>query len=231
MPFAAAVPRGGQSRWSGDAWLLVRDKADGRALSVGAASYGASQAGAVVRYRLAPDSRWNPRAHLRTTTALFGPEEIEAAAGVGVRPVAGLPVEVIAEARVGRFAGNTKVRPAIMAVGGIAPAPIAAGFSADAYAQVGYVGGSRGTPFADGQVRVSRAIGLGLGERTRLTTGAGAWGGAQEGASRLDIGPSVAVAFPVSNEVYARAGLDWRERVAGDGEPGSGPVFTLAAGF
>ena len=65
------APRNGTAdlrRWSMDGWLMLRR--DGKAsLAAGGlpASYGASQAGAVLRYRLAPGSANRPTAYLRVT--------------------------------------------------------------------------------------------------------------------------------------------------------------------
>lgn len=223
VPFAAAPP--GTGRWSFDSWVLWRE--DGQAAMVSTPSYGASQAGAVLRYRLAPESAMEPRVHLRATTALRG-EQAEIAAGVGVRPVASIPVEVLAEGRVARFTGDTRARPAVMAVLGPPPRALPGGLTGEAYAQAGYVGGKGATAFADGQVRVTR--GLEIGD-IKLQAGAGMWGGAQEGAARLDAGPTVSAIAPVGKGIFMRFSLDWREKVAGDAEPGSGPVVTLSAGF
>ncbi len=63
-----------------------------------------------------------------------------------------------------------------------------------------------------------------------LRAGAGAWGGAQEDAARLDIGPSASVSFQLG-EGRGRLAADYRIRVAGDAEPSSGPALTLSAGF
>lgn len=81
----------------------------------------------------------------------------------------------------------------------------------------------------DGQVRVDRAI-TRIG-KAELRAGAGAWGGAQEGASRLDIGPAAIVGVPVNDAASARLAFDWRFRVTGNAVPQSGPELTLSAGF
>jgi len=99
---------------------------------------------------------------------------------------------------------------------------------AEAYVQGGYVGGRFATAFVDGQGRVERTVAR-IGE-TEVTAGAGAWGGAQKGAARLDIGPSAAVSFRLG-EARGRVAADYRVRVAGDAEPRSGPALTLSAGF
>ena len=97
------------------------------------------------------------------------------------------------------------------------------------YLQAGYVGGNFASAFADGLLRVDRRlVRLGRGD---LRAGGGIWGGAQRGASRLDIGPSAVIAMPVGDRAGARLGIDWRFRVAGNAAPSSGPAVTLSAGF
>ena len=67
--------------------------------------------------------------------------------------------------------------------------------------------------------------------RAQARIGAGAWGGIQKGASRLDAGPGATVSMPLSPKVFGRLAVDWRFRVAGNAEPDSGPALTVAAGF
>jgi hypothetical protein len=100
--------------------------------------------------------------------------------------------------------------------------------TAEAYLQAGYVTGAFETAFVDGLVRVGREV-TSLRD-FRLTAGAGAFGGAQQGAERLDIGPSATVTFPVG-EGFGRLSAEYRFRVAGEAEPASGPALTLSAGF
>lgn len=241
VPFGA-VPADvrARRRWSVDAWMLWRDSPRPGAALVGAGTYGASQAGAVLRYRLAPQMRLDPRAYLRATTTLSGEREIEGAAGIALRPLRRVPLDLMAEARVLRFIGDrrlrpseTRVRPAVTAVAGPPPIALVAGVRAETYAQVGYVGGKGATVFADGQMRAVRDVPLAgvLPEAFRLEAGAGAWGGAQTGVHRIDMGPSAALRFPVGKHLFGRVAVDWRQRVAGQAEPGSGPVVTLSAGF
>lgn len=218
------------SRWSADGWLLWRGKADNPSISgIIPSAYGGSQAGAVVRYAIAPDHPLRPRAYLRATTALSGSPEQELAAGIGIRPLSGAPVEVMGEARAGRFGSDERVRPAALVVFGPPPLPLPHRFAAESYAQAGYVGGTGATAFVDGQLRIDRPV-IEAGGIT-LRGGVGAWGGAQRGAERLDAGPGITASIRVGGKVFARASLDWRQRVAGDAEPGSGPVFTLSTGF
>jgi hypothetical protein len=56
------------------------------------------------------------------------------------------------------------------------------------------------------------------------------WGAAQPGAARLDLGPTL-TADMRGDATSPRLALDWRQRVAGDALPPSGPALTLAVDF
>lgn len=224
------VAQGGESRWSADGWMLLRRGGGGDAgAGLRAPSYGASQAGAVLRYRLAPQSAHRPFAYARATTTLRGVNEQQAALGLGLRPIPRLPVSAAAEVRVLEGPGGRKLQPAGFVVTELAPIALPAKLQAELYAQAGYVGGAFATPFADGQLRVDHSL-ASFG-RAAARVGGGAWGGAQKGAARLDVGPTANVWFPLSQSSGARLALDWRLRVAGDAQPDSGPALTLSAGF
>ncbi|MXP41763.1 hypothetical protein GRI75_08925 [Altererythrobacter soli] len=216
------------TRWSGDAWLLLRDDSAAR-LVAGRPAYGRSQTGAVLRYRLAQANGHRPTAYVRATRALDGPREREVAAGLAVRPLPDLPLGVAAELRVYEHPGGRETRGAAFAVTELPPARLPFGFHGELYAQVGYVGGKFATAFADGQLRVDRRV-IGRGEGRALRIGAAVSGGAQERAARLDLGPSATVSFPLG-EAHSRLALDYRFRIAGDAEPGDGPALTFSAGF
>lgn len=221
---------GNPGRWSMDAWALVRD--DGGAKpETGAlpATYGASQAGAVLRYRFALNSGHKPSIYLRTTSTLGSLNETSAALGVAARPIPSVPIVGAIEGRVVDQGGSRRVQPAAMAVTEIPPLALPGGLRAEIYGQAGYVGGHYATPFADGQLRVDRSVAT-LG-RAEARLGGGAWGGIQQGASRLDAGPGLVVSAPFSPKVFGRLAIDWRFRVGGNAEPGSGPAMTVAAGF
>lgn len=195
--------------------------------------YGASQIGVLAQYRLAPASRRDPRAYLRAYRALVVRGESEAALGGSVRPLAKLPLRAFAELRYTRGAFASEVRPAVFVVTELPPASLPAGFSLEAYGQAGWVGGEFATGFADGQISAARELvrfgGLG-GVPVRLSAGAGAWGGAQKDAQRLDIGPTLRLEWSMG-QVPARLSLDWREQVAGDAAPQSGVAATLSTSF
>lgn len=217
------------SRWSMDGWLLLRQ--GGVPLTsagLPAATYGASQAGAVIRYRLAPASPRQPALYLRTTSAVARPRGEEAALGLSSRLIPSLPVALHAELRVAAQAGGAGLRPALGAVTELPRLALPGGLSAEVYGQAGYVGGPNASLYADGQVRLDRV--LGRIEGRELRAGLGAWGGAQQGARRLDIGPTATIAFPIGAG-HGRVSADWRLRASGNAVPQSGPAITLSAGF
>lgn len=221
---------GDRSRWSMDAWALLRDDGN-KPLDTGTlpATYGASQAGAVLRYRLAMQDRHKPTAYLRATKALGALDELAAALGVSARPLASVPIIAAIEGRLVDQNGTRRLQPAVMAVTEVPPLPLPGGLQAEIYGQAGYVGGGFSTPFADGQARVDHGL-LAAG-RYEARVGGGVWGGIQKGASRVDAGPTATLSLPLAPKVFGRVAVDWRFRVAGNAEPDSGPALTLAAGF
>lgn len=216
------------SRWSGDGWLLWRGEGGALSAAQAGAAYGASQAGAVLRYRLAPGSAHRPTAYLRLSTAL-GVREHELATGLALRPLARVPLSLGAELRVFDGPSGRRLRPAAIAISELPRITLPGGFALEAYGQTGWVGGRERTAFVDGQGRIDRPVArIGCSE---LRLGAAVWGGAQKGAARLDVGPSASLGLPFSREASARLALDWRQRIAGEARPASGPALTLSAGF
>ena len=227
---AVQEPQYAGSRWSADSWILWRRGGQTRLTGgVLTPSYGASQAGSVLRYRLMRDSAHRPSAYLRITTALDSSAEHEASLGLSARPFARIPLVAAVEARLTTTPGYRMIRPAGFIVTELPPLALPFGLRGEAYGQAGYVGGKFATPFADGQLRADRAF-LSL-TQFDVRLGAGLWGGAQKGASRLDAGPSLTVGRPLGRSASMRLAADWRFRVAGKAAPGSGPAVTLSAGF
>ncbi len=227
QPLSMLAQASFEGRWSGDGWLLLRqDNTD--ALASGHGSYGRSQAGAVIRYRLAPGSPQRPQAYVRASKALGGANESELALGFAARPLARLPLSAAAELRVTRLGTRNLVRPAALVVTELPPFELPLGLRGEAYAQAGYVGGEFASAFADGQMRAERP--LTRKGAVRLSAGAGMWGGAQKDAARLDIGPSATLAFGLAG-ANSRVSMDWRFRIAGEAQPASGPALTISAGF
>lgn len=231
----AAQPTNRVKRWSADGWVFLRPSTNSVSTTGGSQfpSYGASQAGAVLRFRLRPGSKARPTAYARATTALAGARDSELAAGLSVRPIPTLPVAAYAELRLTRNATTLEPRPAAFLVTEIPPLELPLGLRAETYLAAGYVGGDFATPFVDGQARIDREVSrvdIAPSALGSLRAGLGAWGGAQEGAARVDVGPSASVNVEVG-ALPARLSLDYRRRVAGDAEPGSGVALTLSTGF
>ncbi|MFM9936454.1 MAG: hypothetical protein ACKVOL_09675 [Novosphingobium sp.] len=231
---SSALLRSQRPRWSADAWALVRGGRSAPALATGAAAYGGSQMGAVLRYNLAPSSPIRPQIYVRATAALATTvREPEGALGFVLRPVRRLPLAVMGEVRVQAGSGPARVRPVIMAVSELAPLRLPLGSEAEVYAQAGWAGGSFPTAFYDAAAVVER----GVAEPVRgfaLRAGGGLWTGGQTGAARLDIGPRIelrTMAGAPGRRIGMRLAFDWRFRVAGRAEPGSGPAVTLSTGF
>jgi hypothetical protein len=209
------------SRWSGSVWLVARG-GGGVATAPLGGQLGGSQAGLRLAYLL--DRKRRLAAMARVTSPL-GSGLREAAVGVEWQPTR-LPVRLVAEQRVALNAG--KGGPAITVVGGFGPLPIGGGFRLESYAQAGAIHRDRTEGFVDGALHVSHPLTT-LGT-IPIDLGAGLWGGAQRGAARLDIGPSITATLPIAGR-QARLSLDWRERVAGQARPGSGVALTLGADF
>lgn len=218
-----------QDRWSVDGWALWREGSGATAISQGRVpTYGASQAGAVLRYRLAPQDARDLRAYVRAYRALVNRGESELAPGLSARPLGNVPLRAHAELRVTDRANGTDLRPAAMVTTELPPRDLPAGMRAEIYVQGGYVAGKFATPFADGQLHVLRDVkDFDLG---RVSLGAGLWAGAQKGASRTDVGPSMRLDVDIG-EVPARLSVDYRARVAGDADPASGAAVTLSTRF
>lgn len=239
-PLAPALPgqlaaRGAApGRWSLDGWSFWRQGSDAAPISQGRVPvYGASQAGALLQYRLAPSSRHDPRLYTRAYRALVTIGESELALGGSLRPLPGLPVRVAGEVRYTDAAFFSAFRPAAYAVTELAPVSLPLGTALEVYGQAGWVGGPGETPFADAQASIDRPVPIVsrlTDERFRFSLGAGAWGGAQRDAQRLDLGPTVRLHTRIG-KVPARISVDWRQRVAGDAAPGSGVAATLSTGF
>ena len=225
-----------RSPWSADGWIMWRQGGNGYNLPgrglpgavLYSGAYGASQAGLVVRYRLDRDSPLRPALFLRGSSGYDRPRGEELAAGLAMRPVPRIPVAVMGEIRATRSADRTAYRPAFAVVTELPPADLSHGMRGEAYVQAGWVGGEGRTAFVDGQARLDKKVAkLGHGE---FRLGAGAWGGAQRGTHRVDLGPSLRLDQPLGG-INTRLSADYRLRVAGSAAPGSGVAVTFSAGF
>ncbi|MBD8679933.1 hypothetical protein [Sphingomonas sp. CFBP 13720] len=199
-------------------WALARPGA----ATGGPVQLGGGQAGARVRVPVTHGERLALTARLSTPLAGTGRE---AAAGIEWRPF-DAPVTLIAEQRVALDGGHGGTGVGVVA--GLDRGDASVGFALEAYGQTGAVVRERIEPYADGAVRGLRQVGA--TPRAALRIGVGAWGGAQRGAGRLDIGPTAVVAVPVGGK-SVRLAIDWRQRIAGNADPGSGPAVTLGSDF
>ncbi|MBS0480239.1 MAG: hypothetical protein JSR79_13205 [Proteobacteria bacterium] len=221
---APAIPATASSqarRWSASAWFVLRG-GRGIAPGLGGGQLGGSQTGLRLTYAIGEARRVAIVG--RVATPLNGSGR-EGAIGVEWRPTR-LPIRIVAEYRVSLDGGASG--PAVGAIAGVGPAPVALGFDLEAYGQAGVVRRRRAEFFVEGAARLSRRV-FSVGD-AKVDLGLGGWGGAQRGVSRLDVGPSVGVRLPVAGKAI-RASLDWRQRIAGDARPGSGPVFVLGGDF
>lgn len=207
-------------RLTGSAWILARGGGQMAVASNGL--LGGSQAGARMLLRVNEDATRPLSLSARVSSPLRR-DGVEAAVGVEWQPLAGLPVRVLAERRQ-RVSGEGRSAFALLAHGGVSERPVVAGFRLDGYAQAGVVGARGRDLFADAGATLVRPL---SGVRPGgLAFGAGAWGGVQPGASRLDIGPRITTTIGPEN-ARARVSLDWRFRVAGSAAPASGPSLTV----
>lgn len=220
------APVSRNSPWSFTAWALWRrDSANGLAQ---APLLGGSQGGVRVDYRLWNAGSRSLSLYGRATRALEQPHAEEAALGISLRPVEGLPVSLLAERRQ-RLGTGGRSAFAFMAAGGIGPEDIAPRLEIEGYAQAGVVVLPGSDTFADGRLSLDYRM-TRKGTGPDLAVGVAVSGGAQTGASRLDIGPEVRLRLPVAGG-HLRLSVEWRERIAGAARPSSGPAAALVADF
>ena len=201
-------------------WALVRG---GQGMALGTPSLasggtlGGSQAGARLTYNFTRQIA----ATLRTTSEV-GRRGGEVAGGLRIQPHLGIPLWFTAERRhqVGSLGyGRSAFAP--FAESGVYQRPMPWRFELDAYLQGGVVGFRRSDPFVDGGVTFTRPV------YKQFAAGFGAWGAAQRGVSRLDAGPRISMKVRPGVRVH----FDYRQKLAGNAQPGSGPAVTLAGDF
>jgi len=201
-------------------WALLRAQDGGiagsRSLATGG-QLGASQAGARLFYYLA-----HQLALVGRVSSEVGRRGGEVAAVVRVQPIASIPVWLTAERRqrVGQYGGGRNAF-ALFAEGGIYQASLPWHFTMDSYLEGGVVGVNHRDWFVDGGLAVTRPL------FHQISAGVGVWGGAQPGVSRLDAGPRVTMRVRGRYNVH----VDWRQKLAGNARPGSGPAVTLSGDF
>lgn len=222
LPATAATARGANrlDRVQVTAWALLRGRQGqpiGPTSLAANGTLGASQAGARLSYSV----NRQVAATLRSSSNV-GRRGGELAAGVRLQPVGGLPLWITAERRLrlGRYGGGRNAF-ALFVEGGVYQRPMPWHFSLDAYFQGGIVGLKSRDKFVDGAVTLTRPL------YRNFSGGVGLWGAAQPGVYRVDAGPRVTMKVRDNIRVH----FDWRQRLAGKAEPGSGPAVTLAGDF
>ncbi|HET9811644.1 MAG TPA: hypothetical protein VFP53_08110 [Sphingomicrobium sp.] len=196
-------------------WAMLRGVSVPGSLASGG-TLGGSQAGARLTYAF----NRSLAASLRMTSPVGG-SGTEVALGLRFAPFRSIPVAITAERRqaLGRYGGRSDF--ALFLEGGVYGRPMPLNFDLDAYVQAGVVGLKSRDLFADGSLAFTRPI------WGRFSAGFGFWGGVQPGLYRIDAGPRISIRLRDN----LRAHLDWRQRLAGNARPASGPALTLAADF
>ena len=213
--FEQPTRRPGFDRLSLTGWATMRNKAGPDGLASGG-TLGGSEAGSRLMWRFTPKLA----ATLRTSAPINSQRGAEAALGIRYQPVAAWPVAVTLERRHG-FRDYGQSAFALFAEGGVYGRSMPWQSTLDGYFQAGVVDFNDLDWFVDGQAAVTRPV------WRNLSAGLGAWGAAQPGLNRLDVGPRASLRLGRG----MRAHVDYRLNVAGNAAPRSGTVVTLAADF
>jgi hypothetical protein len=197
--------------------------------TLGNGQYGASQSAVIAAI---PVLRFSGNASLsrlllmgRASVAHGRVRERELAAGVRWRPVARIPVQIIAERR---FREDRPDAFAALVAGGRSDITLPLGFRLDGYGQAGFVSGQGGGPFADVAAHAHRPIAQ--SQRASFAIGAGIWAGGQDNVMRMDVGPNIRAHVTAGGALF-QLDASWRVRVAGNARPDNGPAVTLSTSF
>jgi hypothetical protein len=197
-------------------WAMMREQPGMEGLANGG-TLGGSQAGARLLWRFSPQLA----ASVRTSAPVNSQRGGEAALGVRYQPLTSWPIALTVERRkaLGDYGGRDAF--ALFAEGGLYGQSMPWRSTLDAYFQGGIVDFNNPDWFVDGQAAMTRPV------WRNLSAGLGVWGGAQPGLSRLDIGPRASLRVGRG----MRVNLDYRYKLLGSAEPGSGGVVTIAGDF
>lgn len=213
--FEQPAIRPGLDRLSLTGWATMRNKGGPDSLA-GGGTLGGSEAGSRLMWRFTP----NLAATLRASAPINSQRGAEAALGIRYQPFTQWPVAVTLERRHG-FRDYGQSAFALFAEGGVYGRPMPWQSTLDGYFQAGVVDFNDPDWFVDGQVAVTRPL------WRNLSGGFGVWGAAQPGLNRVDVGPRGSLRLGRG----MRAHVDYRLNVAGNAQPGSGTVVTLAGDF
>jgi len=212
---ATATVRKGLDRLSLSSWALMRSEIGPDSLA-NSGTLGGSEAGARLTWR------YDPRLALtlRTSAPVNSQRGMEGALGIRYQPFMGVPVALTLERR-RAFQAYGRNAFALFAEGGVYGRPMPWQATLDGYFQAGVVDFNNPDWFIDAQLAMTRPV------WRNFSAGFGAWGGAQPGLNRFDIGPRLSVGLHRG----VRAHADYRLHVAGNAQPASGAALTLAADF
>ena len=198
------------------AWALLRGSWGPGALATGG-TLGGSQVGGRLTYHFSPTLA----ASLRSSSSVGGVRYAEVAAGVRWKPLASVPIALNLERRqaLNRWGGRNAF--ALFAEGGLYQTPVFGLANLDLYAQGGVVGLKSRDLFFDAGATFTRPV------WKRFSAGIGVWGGMQPGLYRVDAGPRLS--YDVGRGIRVHA--DYRQRLAGEAMPTSGPALTIAGDF
>lgn len=222
-----------ERRWSGMAYVLARNSGKTAPTAV-IPALTAAQSGAQLAYTLNPLS---PRPFAvvgRMVTANDGialnGRSAQAALALTWRPVPA--VHVAAERLIRAGPKSRDAWTVRVAAGGEALRPPGrrAWNAWSAYGETGIVGTHRQDLYAASALRVGR--GIGLSEKVSLTLGGGLWASVQHydlTAHWVEVGPSAQLRLETKPPV--NVALDYRLRINGNADPGTGPALTVSTGF
>jgi hypothetical protein len=198
-------------------WAMLRGT-PGLPSLAGTGTLGGSQAGARLLWRFDP----HLSASLRSSAPINSRRGGEAALGIRYQPFTSIPVAFTAEQRkaFGQYGAGRNAFAAFVE-GGLYGQSMPLNSSLDTYIQAGIVGVKSRDWFVDGQAAVTRPV------YKNLSAGFGVWGGTQPGLSRLDVGPRLSLRVGKRMRVHA----DYRHKLIGNAQPGSGGVVTVAGDF
>jgi len=208
------------NRLSLTTWALLRQIPAGSPLPDDSLASGGTLGGSQAGARLAYAFNRAFAASLRLTSTIGGENGAEVALGMRWAPLRAVPVSLTAERRQ-RIGNAGRSAFALFAEGGVYDRPMPFKFTLDAYGQAGVVGFRHSDLFADGAITFTRPV------WRRISAGAGVWAGIQPGVYRVDAGPRVSLRVGRSMRVH----IDYRQRLAGEASPGSGPAVTVAGDF
>lgn len=231
----AALRKQGRKSWSFYGWALYRPGGNSATLA-GMGQYGGSQAGMMLRYSPFGSTGIMPEFYARVTQALHAGETM-LALGAAIHPLERLPATQLQIEH--RFALQDQGRPgwAASLTGGFSAPGLPGDIAAQGYGQIGAIGLENTEIFFDLALVARREVAR--RGKANVALGAGSWAGGQSESIdnaadrftyRIDAGPGATLNLPVAGGT-ASLSMDWRQRIGGNAEPGSGLVVSLSTDF